>query len=193
MGRTASRSWPIAAPFIRRTSPRERWHPREALQLLPGPVSESPGWSIIGCGDWLQKIIVLLSSFLAGPSTDRAAVEALRQQMSFLMQLSTGLEIQIHGLERHPDLPTTSFRRKRRTMIPAIWHGLIRGERTCPELTQVCGLVQLTVFVTEPVSARFQLLLTGDNSKFGSAVPVINPVGCQNNFVAPRSRCRFFV
>ena len=39
-------------------------------------------------------------------------------------------------------------------MIPAIWHGLIRGEDV-PELPQVCDLVQLTVIVTEPVSARF--------------------------------------
>jgi hypothetical protein len=40
------------------------------------------------------------SSFLAGPFTDRAAVETLRQQMNFLMRHSTGLEIQIHGSER---------------------------------------------------------------------------------------------
>ena len=39
-------------------------------------------------------------------------------------------------------------------MIPAIWKGLIRGENV-PELPKVCDLVQLTVIVTEPVSARF--------------------------------------
>ena len=37
---------------------------------------------------------------LVGPSTDRAAVGALRPQMNFLMRLSTGLEIRIHGSEQ---------------------------------------------------------------------------------------------
>ena len=42
----------------------------------------------------------LQSLFLAGPSTDRAPAETLRPQMNFLMRLSIGLEIQIHGSER---------------------------------------------------------------------------------------------
>jgi len=37
--------------------------------------------------------------FMVGPSTDRAAVEALRRQTNFLTRLSLGLEIQIHGSE----------------------------------------------------------------------------------------------
>src|ERR1700722_3201237 len=71
-----------------------------SLQSLPGLGSESQRWSIIGSGGWLLNIIVLLISFLAGPFTDRAVVEALRQRMNFLMRLSTGLETQIHGSER---------------------------------------------------------------------------------------------
>jgi serine/threonine protein kinase len=53
---------------------------------------------------WLRRmatIIVLQSVFLVGPSTDRAAAGTLRPQMNFLMRLSLGLEIQIHGSERH--------------------------------------------------------------------------------------------
>src|SRR5260221_6518064 len=71
-----------------------------SLQLLPGPVSESQRSSTIGSGEWLLNIIVLRSLFLVGPFTDRAAVGALRPQMSFLTPLSLGLEIQIHGSER---------------------------------------------------------------------------------------------
>src|SRR6516164_781389 len=71
-----------------------------SLQSLPGPVSGSLHSSTIGCDGWLLKAIVQRSSFLAGPSTDRAPVGALRPQMNFLMGLSLGLEIQIHGLER---------------------------------------------------------------------------------------------
>src|SRR6266436_5135674 len=71
-----------------------------SLQLLPGRVLESPRWSTIGSDGWLLKITVLRSSFLDGPSTDRAAVGTLRPRMNFLMRLSTGLEIQTHGLER---------------------------------------------------------------------------------------------
>src|SRR5208282_1651334 len=54
----------------------------------------------IGSEGWLLTTIVLQSLFLVGPSTDRAAVETLRPQMNFLMRLSTGLEIQIHGSAR---------------------------------------------------------------------------------------------
>ena len=71
-----------------------------SLQSLPGPGSESRRSSTIGSDGWLLNIIVLRSSFLAGPSTDRAPVGALRPQMNFLMRLSLGLEIQIHGSER---------------------------------------------------------------------------------------------
>ena len=71
-----------------------------SLQSLPGPVSGSPRSSTIGSDGWLLNIIVLRSSFLAGPSTDRAAVGTLRPQMNFLTRLSLGLEIQIHGSER---------------------------------------------------------------------------------------------
>src|ERR1700675_2638641 len=71
-----------------------------SLQLLHGPVSGSPRSSTIGSDGWLLHIIVLRSLFSAGPSTDRAAVGTLRPQMNFLMRLSLGLEIQIHGSER---------------------------------------------------------------------------------------------
>src|SRR5580692_2667086 len=71
-----------------------------SLQSLHGPVSGSPRSSTIGCDGWLLTIIVLQSSFLVGPSTDRAAVGRLRPQMNSLMRLSLGLEIQIHGSER---------------------------------------------------------------------------------------------
>ena len=71
-----------------------------SLQSLPGLASESPRSLTIGSEGWLPNIIVLRSSFLAGPFTDRAAVEALRPQMNSLMPLSLGLEIQIHGSER---------------------------------------------------------------------------------------------
>src|SRR6202047_766201 len=71
-----------------------------SLQLLPGLVSESPRSLTIGSDGWPLTIIVLQSLFLVGPSTDRAAVGTLRLRMNFLMRLSTGLEIQIHGSER---------------------------------------------------------------------------------------------
>src|SRR6202795_3772215 len=71
-----------------------------SLQLLHGLGSESPRSLTIGSDGWLLTIIVLQSLFLVGPSTDRAAVGTLRPQMNFLMRLSTGLEIQIHGSER---------------------------------------------------------------------------------------------
>src|SRR3984893_13045358 len=65
-----------------------------------GPVSGSPLSLTIGSDGWLVIIIVLPSLSLVGPSTDRAAVGRLRPQMNFLMRLSTGLQIQIHGSER---------------------------------------------------------------------------------------------
>src|ERR1700732_5313448 len=71
-----------------------------SLQLLPGPVSGSPRWSTIGSDGWLLNTIVLPSSYLAGPSTGRAAVGTLRPQMNFLTRLSLGLAIQTHELER---------------------------------------------------------------------------------------------
>src|ERR1700730_6006751 len=71
-----------------------------SLQLLPGLVSESPRSLTNGSDRWLRTIIVLQSLFLVGPSTDRAAVGRLPPQMNFLMRLSTGLQIQIHGSER---------------------------------------------------------------------------------------------
>src|ERR1700730_1921838 len=71
-----------------------------SLQSLPGLGSESPRSLTIGSDGWLLNIIDLRSSFLVGPFTDRVAVGTLRLQMNFLMQLSPGLEIQIHGSER---------------------------------------------------------------------------------------------
>src|SRR6202163_2165870 len=71
-----------------------------SLRSLPGPVSGSRRSLTIGSDRWLLTIIVLQSLFLVGPSTDRAAVGRLRPQMNFLMRLSLGLEIQIHGSER---------------------------------------------------------------------------------------------
>src|SRR5580704_18769438 len=71
-----------------------------SLRLLHGPVSGSPRSLTIGSDGWLLNIIVLRNSFLAGPSTDRAPMEALRPQMNFLTRLSLGLEIQIQGSER---------------------------------------------------------------------------------------------
>src|SRR6266478_3467532 len=71
-----------------------------SFRSLHGPVSGSPLSLTIGSDGWLLTIIVLQSLFLVGPSTDRAAVGRLRPQMNFLMRLSLGLEIQIHGSER---------------------------------------------------------------------------------------------
>src|SRR6201987_5310520 len=70
------------------------------LQLLPGAESENRRWSTIGSDEWLLNTIVLRNSYLAGLSTDRPSGETLPLPMNFLMRLSTGLEIQIHGLER---------------------------------------------------------------------------------------------
>src|SRR5271157_2742693 len=71
-----------------------------SFRSLPGPGSGNPRSLTIGSDEWLLKSIVLRNSFLVGPSTDRAAVGRLRLQMNFLMRLSLGLEIQIHGSER---------------------------------------------------------------------------------------------
>src|SRR5271166_4076441 len=70
------------------------------LQSLPGLASGNPRSLTIGSDGWLLNIIVLRSSFLAGLSTDRATVEALRRPMNSLMRLSLGLAIQIHGSGR---------------------------------------------------------------------------------------------
>src|SRR5690349_6369849 len=70
------------------------------LQSLPGAVPGNPPSLTIGSVGWLMTITVLLSSFSAGPSTDRGQVEALRLQMNLLMRLSLGLEIQIRASER---------------------------------------------------------------------------------------------
>ena len=50
---------------------------------------------------WPPNTIVLLSWFLVGPFTGRALPGAPPPQMNFLTLLSLGLEIQIHGSERH--------------------------------------------------------------------------------------------
>src|SRR6516162_2998413 len=71
-----------------------------SFRSLPGPVSGSPFWSTIGFEEWLLNIIVLRSSFLAGPFIDRAAVRTPRLRMNSLTPLSTGLEIQTRGSER---------------------------------------------------------------------------------------------
>src|SRR6266566_6966603 len=71
-----------------------------SLPSLPGQGLGSPRSSIIGFDRWLLNTIDLRSSCLAGPSTGRAPVGALRQQMNFLTRLLLGLEIQIHGSER---------------------------------------------------------------------------------------------
>src|ERR1700730_19238449 len=71
-----------------------------SLRSLPGLGSGSLRSLIIGSDGWLLSIIGALSLFLAGRSTDGAAVGRLRPQMNFLMRLSLGLEIQIHGSER---------------------------------------------------------------------------------------------
>src|SRR5260221_1834089 len=71
-----------------------------SLPSLPGQGLGSPRWSTIGSDGWLRNTIVQRSSFLVGPSTDRAALGALRPQMNFLTLLSLGLAIQIHESER---------------------------------------------------------------------------------------------
>src|SRR6516225_365861 len=71
-----------------------------SLQSLPGPVSENPHCLTIGSDGWLLNSIALPNSFLAGLSTGRGQAVVLHRLMNFLMRLSTGLEIQILGLER---------------------------------------------------------------------------------------------
>ena len=65
-----------------------------------GRVWANPRWSTIGWGTWLLTIIVLQNSFLAGPSTGRAPVGALRRRMNFSTRLSLGLVTWTHGSER---------------------------------------------------------------------------------------------
>ena len=57
-------------------------------QLWRGQVSGSRRLSTIGSGGWPPNIIVLLSSFSAGPFTGRALAGALPPQMNFLTLLS---------------------------------------------------------------------------------------------------------
>src|ERR1700756_973264 len=92
-----------------------------SLQSLPGLGSESRHSSIIGYDGWLPSIIVLRSSFLACPSSDRAPVGRLRLQMNFLTRLSLGLEIQTHGSER---------RGRRRVAFLATSRKASRGSKT---------------------------------------------------------------
>src|ERR1700694_17718 len=70
-----------------------------SFRSLHGLGSGSPLSLTIGSDGWLLTIIVLRSSSMAGPSTDRAAVGRLRPQMNFLTRLSLGLATQIHGSE----------------------------------------------------------------------------------------------
>ena len=60
-----------------------------SLQSLPGLASGSPRSLTIGSDGWPLNSIAGRSSFLVGPSTDRAPVGTLRLQMNFLMRLST--------------------------------------------------------------------------------------------------------
>src|ERR1700733_7162086 len=69
-------------------------------KLWPGVGLESQRWSTIGSDGWLLNVIVLRSSFLAGPFTDRVTAGTPPPQMNFLMRLSPGLVIGIHGSER---------------------------------------------------------------------------------------------
>src|ERR1700730_11299355 len=68
-----------------------------SFRSLHGPVSGNRRSLTIGSDGWLVTIIVLPSLFMVGPFTDRAAAGRLRPLMNFLMRLSLGLEIQIHG------------------------------------------------------------------------------------------------
>src|SRR6266478_7762415 len=126
-----------------------------SLQLLRGPVSESPRSSTIGSEGWLLTIIVLRSSFLVGPSTDRAAVGTLRQQMNFLTRLSLGLAIQIHGSERRgrrakdwrsssrivePYLFWTAWSRCKIRLAPKkVGYVILRSRRFCASLLLLIG------------------------------------------------------
>src|SRR6516225_4793501 len=68
-----------------------------SLQSLPGVVSGNPPSLIIGFDAWQLNIIALRNLFLVGPFIDKAPGVAPRPPMNFLMRLSVGLEIQIHG------------------------------------------------------------------------------------------------
>src|SRR5271157_4919414 len=70
-----------------------------SLPSLPGPGSENRRSSTTGSDEWRLNGIVLRSSFLAGLSTGREPVGALRPQMNLSPRHSLGLEIQIHGSE----------------------------------------------------------------------------------------------
>ena len=91
-----------------------------SLRSLHGQGPGSPRSLTIGSDAWLLTNIVLQSSFLVGPSTDKAAVGRLRPQMNFLTRLSLGLETQIHASERHgrraKDL-RSSFSRRRTLLV----------------------------------------------------------------------------
>src|SRR5258706_2383873 len=67
-----------------------------SLPSLRGLVSGNPRSLTIGSDGWLLNTIVLQNLFLAGPSTDKAPVGALRPQMNFLTRLSLGSVIQSH-------------------------------------------------------------------------------------------------
>src|SRR3984957_15853520 len=66
-----------------------------SLRSLPGLVSGSPRWSIIGSEGSLLNIMVLLSWSLAGPFTDRAAVGRFHPQINFLMPHSVTTRIPV--------------------------------------------------------------------------------------------------
>src|SRR5271165_158233 len=111
------------------------------LRSLHGPVLGSPRSLTIGSDDWLLIITVPQSLFLAGPSTDRAAVGRLRPQMNFLTLLSTGLAIQIHGSEQR-GRRAKDWRSSSRTVEPYwFWTGwsrskipLVRKKEECESL-----------------------------------------------------------
>src|SRR3984957_1404269 len=66
-----------------------------SLRSLPGLVSGSPRWSIIGSEGSLLNIMVLRSWSLAGPFTDRAAVGRFHPQINFLMPHSVTTRIPV--------------------------------------------------------------------------------------------------
>src|SRR5271166_6130366 len=99
-----------------------------SLQSLPGLGSENPRSLTIGSDGWLLTIIALQSLFLVGPSTDRVAVGTLRPQMNFLRRLLLGLEIQIHGWERH-GRRVKDWRSSSRIVEPCLfWTGWSRSK-----------------------------------------------------------------
>ena len=82
------------------------------VTVVAWAVSVSPRSSTIGSDEWLLTIIVLRSSFLGGPSTDRAAVGTLRLQVNSLTLLSTGLAIRTHGSEQRGERRKTGKARR---------------------------------------------------------------------------------